>query len=121
MTTPYSIEAALVEWLGDLGYTASTNVPAHRPDRFVTVERESGGVDNLVDHPTVTVQTWALSRDEAETDGRDIRLLAETATREGTLPEGVYAMTANAGPYSFPDEDSDMPRYQTLYDITCAL
>lgn len=117
----YSIEAVLVAWLRDEGYAAYTDVPANRPERFVTVERQGGGTENMVDLPSVTVQTWGRTRAEAEADGQAIKRLVERATAEGTLPPGVYTMRTNAGPYAFDDPDSRERRYQTLYDISCLM
>lgn len=113
----YSIEQSLVEWLEDLGYGAYANVPMDRPARFVTVERTGGEVADLVDHPTVAIQTWARSAAEAESDACDIRLAATTVA----LPDGVHSMRVNSGPYKFYDEESMQPRYQTVYDVTCQL
>lgn len=115
----YSIEAALVAWLRSEGFEAYTDVPASRPSRFVTVNREGGGTENRIDYPSVTVQTWAATRAEAEADGRAIRTLVERADAEGTLPAGVYSMRVNAGPYQFDDTVSRERRYQTLYDVSC--
>lgn len=117
----YSIEAVLVSWLRDEGYAAYTDVPADRPERFVTVEREGGGTENMVDLPGVTVQTWGRTRAEAESDAQAIKRLVELASATGTLPDGVYTMRTNAGPYPFDDPDSRERRYQTLFDISCLM
>lgn len=113
----YSIEQALIEWLESNGFAAYAQVPKNRPTRFVTVERTGGGVEDLVDHPLVAVQTWAKTQAQAEEDAVDVRNLALTAAR----PVGVNSMRVNSGPYKFYDEDSMMPRYQTLFDVTCQI
>lgn len=117
MAYVYSIEEALLDWLTDMGYAAFVRVPKNRPDRFVTVERTGGNVADMVDHPTVAIQTWATTQAVAEEDACAIRMVALM----GQLPEGVHSMRVNSGPYKFYDEDSDMPRYQTLFDVTCQL
>lgn len=113
----YSIEQTVMEWLESLGYDAYINVPKNRPQRFATVERTGGEVMDLVDHPTVAVQSWAQSAADAESDACAIRLAAMT----GTLPNGVHSMRVNSGPYKFYDEESMQPRYQTLYDVVCQI
>ena len=117
MANVYSIEEALLDWLDDMGYLAYTRVPTERPDRFVTIERTGGIVADMVDHPTIAIQTWATSQAQAEADSCAIRMVALV----GNLPVGVHSMRVNSGPYKFYDEDSDMPRYQVLYDVTCQL
>ena len=117
MANVYSIEEAVLDWLEDMGYAAYTRVPKDRPDRFVTIERTGGSVIDMVDHPLIAVQTWATSQAVAEADACAIRMVALV----GVLPEGVHSMRVNSGPYKFYDEDSDMPRYQVLYDVTCQL
>ena len=117
MANVYSIEEAMLDWLVDMGYSAYTRVPKDRPSRFVTVERTGGGVADMVDHPLMAVQTWAQSAAEAEEDAAAIRMVALV----GQLPRGVHYMRVNAGPYKFYDEDSMMPRYQVVFDVSCQL
>jgi hypothetical protein len=71
----------------------------------------------MVDHPTVAVQTWAPTDDEAESMANEVRLLALTVAP----PIGVYSMGVNAGPYPFFDESTRCPRYQIVLDITSQL
>ena len=113
----YSIEEQTIAWLDGLGFSVYAQVPKNRPDRFVTVERTGGEVIDLIDHPIIAIQTWAKTQAQAESDSLAIRLEAMLLN----LPSGVHSMRVNSGPYKFYDEDSDMPRYQTLYDVTCQL
>jgi len=117
MANVYSIEEAVRNWLVGMGYNAYVRVPKNRPQRFVTVERTGGGVENMVDYPLVAVQTWAQTQAEAEEDAAAIRMVALV----GNLPEGVHSMRVNAGPYKFYDEDSMQPRYQVVFDVACQL
>lgn len=117
MPRPYSIEEALVSWLCDMGYDAHACVPRDRPKRFATVERTGGEVADMVDYPTVAIQTWAQSAAAAEEDACAIRLAAVS----GQLPAGVHSMRVNSGPYKFYDEESMQPRYQTVYEVACQL
>lgn len=117
MANVYSVEEAVRNWLVGMGYDAYVRVPKNRPQRFVTVERTGGGVENMVDYPLVAVQTWAQSQAEAEEDASAIRMVALV----GNLPEGVHSMRVNSGPYKFYDEESMMPRYQVLFNVACQL
>jgi len=117
MANVYSIEEAVRNWLVGMGYDAYVRVPKNRPQRFVTVERTGGGVENMVDYPLVAVQAWAQTQAEAEEDASAIRMVALV----GNLPEGVHSMRVNSGPYKFYDEESMMPRYQVLFNVACQL
>ena len=117
MGNVYSVEEAVRNWLVDMGYSAYVRVPKDRPQRFVTVERTGGGVENMVDYPLVAVQAWAQTQAEAEEDASAIRMVALM----GVLPEGVHSMRVNAGPYKFYDEDSMQPRYQVVFNVACQL
>ena len=117
MANVYSIEEAVRNWLVDMGYDAYVRVPKDRPQRFVTVERDGGGVYDMVDHPLVSIQTWAQTQADAEADCAAIRMVALV----GQLPEGVHSMRVNQGPYKYYDEDSMQPRYQVVFDVVCQL
>lgn len=117
MASVYSVEEAVRNWLLAMGYEAYVRVPKDRPQRFVTVERTGGGVENMVDHPLIAVQTWAQTQAEAEEDANAIRMVALV----GLLPEGVHSMRVNSGPYKFYDDESMQPRYQTVFDVACQL
>ena len=117
MSNVYSIEEAVRNWLVDMGYDAYVRVPKDRPQRFVTVSREGGGVEDMVDHPVIAVQTWAQTQAEAEQDASTIR----TVALFGVLPDGVHSMSVNSGPYKFYDEESMQPRYQVAFDVACQL
>lgn len=117
MAKTYSVLEAVRNWLIDMGYAAYIHVPKDRPDRFVTIGREGGGVEDMVDYPIVTIQTWAQSAAEAEEDANAIRMVALV----GELPAGVHSMRVNSGPYEFYDEDSMQPRYQIAFNVACQL
>lgn len=110
---PYSITEAFVAWLESMGYRASTYPPADG-DEFVTIERTSGGVENLIDYPSIAIQAWAETETRAEEIANDIRYALLTTSR----PEGVAHISINAGPYRFYDEDTRLPRYQLVVDCT---
>lgn len=110
----YSVTEAFIEWLGGLGFHASTFPPADGAE-FVTVERTGGGVDSMADHPVMAVQAWAATEERAEAMASVIR----GAALVGPWPYGVTALRVNSGPYRWYDEATRLPRYQVLFDTTC--
>lgn len=103
-----NFEALVIGYLNGqaLGVDAFADIPADRPERFITVERTGGGRDRFVDRPQAVVQVWADSRAGASE-------LADTvaASLQGmtTLPE-VGRVTVESV-VNFPDV-SGHPRYQ---------
>ncbi|MBQ9020852.1 MAG: hypothetical protein IJ113_02395 [Eggerthellaceae bacterium] len=87
------------------------------PDEFVTIERTGGAVADMVDHPTIAVQTWAPTDARAEEMANAIRLELLSSSK----PFGVHHVTVNSGPYPFWDEETRCPRYQLVLDITSQL
>lgn len=110
----FSVEQSFVEWLADNGYAAST-YPPKDGDEFVTVERTSGGVSDMLDHPTVAIQAWARTAPRAEEMALAIRNALFLSR-----PEGVLHITVD-GLYPFWDEDTRLPRYQLVLDCTAQL
>ncbi|MBO7701981.1 MAG: hypothetical protein J6S36_03620 [Eggerthellaceae bacterium] len=113
----YSATESFVAWLSGEGYAASTWPAADAPDEFVTVERTGGGTSDMVDHPTMAVQTWAPTEARAEEMAIEIRNKLMCQSR----PRGITKVNVNSGPYPFWDEDTRCPRYQVIYDCTSIL
>lgn len=111
----YSVEQAFVAWLTAQNYTAST-YPPKTGSEFVTVERTSGGVADLIDYPTVAIQTWAATPTRAEEMAIAIRNALLTTSR----PTGVAHITVD-GLYPFWDESTRLPRYQLVLDCVAQL
>lgn len=112
----YSATSALIAHLRDNGWQASTQ-PPRGTGEFVTVERTSAEVIDLVDHPTYVVQTWAPTETRAE----EMALLIRELLILGERPEGFHAISAENGPYPWWDDETRMPRYQTVYACVCQL
>lgn len=110
----YSVEQSFVEWLADNGYAAST-YPSKEGSEFVTVERTSGGVDDLIDHPIMAIQTWAQTAPRAEQMALAIRNALFFSR-----PYGVASIHVD-GLYPFWDEETRLPRYQLVLDCTAQL
>ena len=111
----YSVTEETVKWLTGLGYKAST-YPSEGLE-FVTVERTGGTVDDLVDHPSVAIQTWATTEERAE----EMAILIRNEALTSSTPYGVATMRVNAGPYPFWDEYTKSPRYQIVFDCSAQL
>lgn len=113
----YSVTEEFIKWLSGLEYDAYTYPPADAPDEFVVIERTGGNVENMVDYPTIAIQTWAKNQPRAEELANAIRNELLTSSK----PYGVHHVTVNSGPYPFWDESTRLPRYQTVYDCTAYL
>lgn len=109
----YSPTEQLLIWLEKLGYAAFMYPPKDAPSEFVTVERTGGGMADVVDHPTMAIQTWAQTAERAERMAIEIRNATLTSR-----PYGYAAMSVNAGAYPFYDDDTRCPRFQTVYECT---
>ena len=58
----FDIVSFVIERIADAtGLPVSCEVPANRPNRFVTVYRDGGGRREHVDNPTFTIQTWDIT------------------------------------------------------------
>lgn len=108
------IELALIEWMkGKLGIEAFADVPNHRPDEFVTVERTGGGrSDVIVDNPMIAVQCWAETRYRASRLATSVdSALNEFAYEPGILKVDRVSM------HNFPDEKGSNARYQLVIEL----
>ena len=110
----YSAEQSFIEWLTAKGYAAST-YPPKTGSEFVTVERTGGQVADLIDHPTVAIQTWAQTPTRAEEMALSIRNALFTSRPDGVLNIAVDGL------YPFWDESTRLPRYQLVLDCTAQL
>lgn len=111
MTT---IESELVAFLKDAlpDVYVAADVPADRPDYFITLERTGGGLDNVVrDTPTVAIQAWAPTRAEAMALAEDVR----DAMDAFKYAPYICRCSLN-GMYNYPTSHAE-PRYQLVYDI----
>lgn len=112
----YSVTESFISWVAGFGYEASSYPPADG-DEFVTVERTGGPVEDMVDHPTIAIQTWAKTEVRAEEMAVDLRNKALTSPH----PVGVAHISVNSGPYPFWDDQTKLPRYQVVIDCSAQL
>lgn len=112
----YSVTEAFISWLNNLGFDAHS-YPPNDSQEFVTVERTGGGVIDLVDRPSLAIQTWAKTETRAEDMVNAIRLALLTSE----LPNGVHSVSINTGAYRFYDDETRLPRFQLYIDVVSQL
>lgn len=83
-------------------------VPAERPERFITVERTGGGRDGLLDNAQLAVQVWAGSTYDAL---RLAELVAGVLTRLPARLPWLAAVTVNSIA-NFPDTSGTKLRHR---------
>ena len=102
----------------DEGLEAFGDVPADRPERFITVERTGGARGSVTDSPMFAVQVWAESRYEA------VRLaeLVADELRPALLPDPRIARVSVNSVYNFPDPaGAGSPRAQVVVEIVTTI
>ena len=112
----YSVTQSFIEWLGSKGFEAHS-YPLNDSTEFVTVERTGGGVEDMVDRPSIAIQTWAQTEARAE----EMAIAIKYALLTSALPVGVHHVSINSGAYRFYDEDTRLPRFQMYLDVVSQL
>lgn len=105
------IEARLRAWLATkTDFPWYGDAPAEFPEKFGTLERTGGGVNDIViDSPTVALQVWAKSRSEAKTAAY---MVVETLP-SFAYEDGIRKVEINSV-YNYPDDDRNHARYQIV-------
>lgn len=113
-----NLEKTVKDWIdadpdGD-GLTAYLEVPADRPQRFVTIERVGGRELEYSSRPTIAVQVWAETRWQAAqlATGQVLPRLLDL-----DLLDPIAAVTVESV-IDFPDPG---PPHQPRYQITISL
>lgn len=114
MAEGYSVERAFIDWLRATGVDARFWVPRDRPEGLVTVQRTGGEVENMVDHPQVTMTFWGTSAEEES----DLALSVRTYLLGGSRPAGVRKVSQVTGPLWYPDPETRLPCYELVVDCT---
>lgn len=109
-------ETQLAQWLSGQpeldGIPVSLDVPPHRPERFVTIERVGGGETKFIDTPMLAIQCWAESRVQAAKVADLTKTVLERAWRMPNVARIDVQSTIN-----FPLDEST-PRYQITVELT---
>lgn len=96
------------------GIQAVVEIPAERPDEFVSVEMTGGSGSMFLKTATLAVQSWAQTRRRAAEIARAVEPAVPGIAED---EPNVFRSVAN-GTYRWPDPDSGQPRYQTTVEIT---
>lgn len=93
-------------------------VPRERPESFLVVHRLGGPrVPPVIDNPTVGLEAWGKTQDQAWAliqQGRALIWSLQGGTVNGIA---VYRVEEFAGPAWLPDPDTDTPRYTVTLSI----
>ena len=109
----YDVKAHIIGYLtANTSVKAYGQVPATRPQRFITVELTGESSDIWRDSPTLAVQCWAGSDSEAAALSLEVK-----AAMQDFQYEGHIRKVSQNSRYSFPDPDSRQARYQIVYDL----
>lgn len=111
-----NVETQLAQWLSDQpeldGIPVSLDVPAQRPERFVTIERVGGGETPFIDTPMLAIQCWDKSRVKAAALADLTKAVLERAWQMSNVARVDVQSTIN-----FPLDEST-PRYQIAVELT---
>lgn len=109
---PESYTSAWLNCQPEISVPSSTNVPADRPDSFITVGRTGGGGDQHTETVTLAIQCWAPTRLKAAVLAEQVR---GVMLGEFPFAPPVRSVTIT-GDSDFP-LDERTPRAQLVFDI----
>lgn len=96
----------------------STEIPATRPEAFVTVPRVGGARRNLVvDSATISCDSWAERPKLAHDLAQMVRALINALPGKTLDQWPVYRVTEFTGPGNLPDPRSHQARYTQAFSI----
>jgi len=109
------LETAISHLSSALAVPVSSNVPAQRPDAFVTVERAGGSVTKVDDHASLTMQVWDRDRLALE------QLTEDTVMAMLRMPDAVdEVFSAEVQKSYYPEQvNGYFPRYVLAVEIYC--
>ena len=115
-------EAAVIAWLKPriAPVKPSTEVPSTRPDELVKVTLTGGFDPNPVsENPQLTFECWAATSIRASEICREVK--AHLKAMNGETVNGVFvrAVRTVGAPASFPDPQTNLPRYQYTAELNC--
>ena len=93
---------------GALDVPVSSDVPANRPDAFVTVERSGGGKTKVEDRATLTVQVWDADRLALETLEESV---GDALLLMPQYVDGVFSVSIDTESYYPLQVGGTFPRY----------
>lgn len=112
-----ALEKVIARLSATTGVHVSSDVPAERPDAFVTVERGGGGVTAYDDRPSLTVQVWCRDRLAVEDL---VERVEDSLLSMRDEVDGVQSVSVTTRSY-FPEQGEALwPRYVLDVDAYCA-
>lgn len=108
-----TITRAIYEHLSEqLDTPVYTMVPANMPDKFVVIEKTSGGEENFIYKSMITVQSWGPSLADADELNDEVKL----AMRDAIHLDMISSCKLNSD-YNFTDTTAKKYRFQAVYDV----
>ena len=108
------VEGAIIAYLEPKlpGVEVSTEVPYPRVPKMVHVEAAGGSGRGLaLSRRLVIVQCWETESPDAAALSERVAAIIYAAQYDPAIPE-IRGVTSIGEPASFPDPDTDLPRYQ---------
>lgn len=99
--------------MDETGIKAVTDVPAPRPDEFISVSQTGSSRSACINRVKLVVQSWAKTRRRAAEVADAVEHAVPTLMDE----ECVFEATCE-GTYRWDDPDSRQRRYQTNVNVT---
>lgn len=87
-------------------------VPEKMPDKFVVLEKTSGGMENHIYESTFAIRSYAMSMYDAACLNEEIK----GYMLYGRTPAEVSGVRLNSD-YNYTDTSTKRYRYQAVYDI----
>lgn len=108
-----TITQAIYEYLsGALETPVYTMVPADMPDKFVLIEKTSGGEEDFIYSSMFAIQSWASSLAEADILNDEVKV----AMRDANTVDMICSCKLNSD-YNFTDTAEKKYRFQAVYDV----
>lgn len=109
------IASTISEVKARLAVPCSSEVPATRPDEFVTVERTGGQYELGKDNPTLAVQCWAST--DAKAYSLALAVAEVLRNMRETVPQVCRSSVSSV--YRFDAPGDQQRRYQIVFDLVC--
>ncbi len=100
--------------LSDTAHVAST----FREGRMVKVSRMSGDEDFATDHAGILLECYDSDEGKAERLAHRVNRLMKEAQGRSFAGGFITRWTKTSGPVNYPDEQTNLPRFQLTGDLT---
>jgi hypothetical protein len=117
---PLDVEAAVVGFLRDLEYNASTRVPAQRVPGMIRVSRVGGEPikDRVRDQPRILVEVWGANQGDSFDLAQRLFGVFEYAGKKQAIPDLGLAKCVPSPPVTFDDYDApELHRHQFTVEM----